>query len=114
MTSAARHAKCAVMSVALETAHLTRRFGNALALDDVSFTIPQGAAVALLGPNGAGKTTLLRLCATILRPSHGSIRIFDADARNQGSAARRRIALLSHDSFLYTDLTPTENLLFYA
>ncbi len=102
------------MSAALEVVHLSKRFGRTVALDDVSVAVESGAAVALLGPNGAGKTTLLRLCSTLLRPSGGTIRVRGLNAVSDGPAVRRRIGVLAHESLLYPDLTPTENLLFYA
>lgn len=102
------------MLAALEVAHLSKRFGRTMALDNVSVAVESGAAVALLGPNGAGKTTLLRLCSTLLRPSGGTIHVRGLNAVSDGPAVRRRIGVLAHESLLYPDLTPTENLLFYA
>ncbi len=102
------------MIAALEVTGVSKQFGRTVALDDVSLAVEPGSAVALLGPNGAGKTTLMRVCATLLRPTGGSVRIFGCDAMNDGRRVRQRIGLLSHESFLYADLTPTENLLFYA
>ncbi len=102
------------MPAALEVAQLNKRFGRTLAVADVNVTIEAGSAVALFGPNGAGKTTFMRLCATLLRPSGGTIRVAGLDTNSHGPAVRRRIAMLAHDSFLYPDLSPTENLLFCA
>ncbi|MEO8602045.1 MAG: heme ABC exporter ATP-binding protein CcmA [bacterium] len=102
------------MAAALEVERLTKRFGRTPALDDVSATIAAGEAVLLLGPNGAGKTTLLRCAATLLKPSRGTVRIAGLDAATHGADVRRRLAVLGHESFLYPDLTPTENLAFYA
>ncbi len=99
---------------AIETQGLTKTFGGMSALRDFDFRLAPGEAVALFGPNGAGKSTLLRLCATLLRPSRGSVRIFGTDGRDGSMLARRRIGFLSHQSFLYPDLTPIENLSFYA
>lgn len=102
------------MPVALEVEHLSKRFGSTLALNDVSWAAERNAAVGLFGPNGAGKTTLLRLGATLLRPTGGAVRVFGLDAAARGSDVRRRIAVLSHESWLYPDLSPRENLHFYA
>jgi heme exporter protein A len=99
---------------AIETQGLTKTFGGMPALRNFDFRLAPGEAVALFGPNGAGKSTMLRLCATLLRPSRGSVRIFGTDGRDGSMAARRRIGFLSHQSFLYPDLTPIENLSFYA
>lgn len=102
------------MVSALEVTGLNKRFGRSVALDEVTVSIEPGASVALFGPNGAGKSTFLRLCATLLRPTHGSIRIFGHDAVEHSVTVRRRLGSLGHDSYLYPDLTTTENLQFYA
>jgi heme exporter protein A len=102
------------MPAALEVEHLTKRFGRAAALDDVTLRVEAGEAALLLGPNGAGKTTLLRCAATLLRPQRGVVRIGGLDAARDGAAVRRRLAVLGHESFLYPDLSPLENLTFYA
>jgi heme exporter protein A len=102
------------MSAALEVEHLSKRFGSTLALDGIDCSVARGAAVALFGPNGAGKTTLMRACATLLRPSAGTVRVLGVDVASQGAAVRRRIAVLGHESLLYPDLSPRENLRFYA
>ena len=102
------------MPAALEVEHLSKRFGSTLALDDIGWTAEQGAAIALFGPNGAGKTTFMRLCATLLRPTTGTVRVFGLDAAAHGIAVRRRIAVLGHESWLYPDLSARENLRFYA
>jgi heme exporter protein A len=102
------------MPAALELEQLSKRFGRTLALDHVDWAIERGAAVALFGPNGAGKSTLIRLCATLLRPTTGRVRILGMDALREGRAVRRRIAVLGHESWLYPDLTPRENLQVYA
>jgi heme exporter protein A len=102
------------MPAALEVEHLSKRFGSTLALDDVGWTAECGAAVALFGSNGAGKTTLLRVCATLMRPSRGTVRVLGLDAAAEGAGIRRRIAVLGHESWLYPDLSPRENLRFYA
>ena len=102
------------MAAAITVGRLSKRFGRTRALDNLNLTIDAGAAVALFGPNGAGKTTFLRICATLLRPSGGSVHLFGTDAVHDGAAIRRRLGFLGHESFLYPDLTPTENLTFYA
>lgn len=98
----------------LQARGLTRRFAGVTAVNGIDLKIDAGEAVALLGPNGAGKSTLLRLCATSLRPSAGMLQLFGEDAHESRLQARRQIGFLSHQSFLYPDLTITENLLFYA
>jgi heme exporter protein A len=102
------------MPAALEVEHVTKRFGRAAALHDVTLAVGAGEAALLLGPNGAGKTTLLRCASTLLRPQRGTVRIAGLDAATHGAAVRRKLAVLGHESFLYPDLSPLENLAFYA
>ncbi len=99
---------------AIETRGLRKSFGGLPVLRGLDFTLAPGEAVALFGPNGAGKTTLLRLCATLLRPTGGAVKIFGVGSGDGNPDVRRRIGFLSHQSFLYPDLTPVENLSFYA
>ena len=98
----------------IESQGVGRQFAGVHAVDRVDLQVDAGEAVALFGPNGAGKTTLLRMIATLLRPTRGSLRLFGRSVSDGGAQARRRIGFLSHHSFLYPDLTPTENLEFYA
>jgi ABC-type multidrug transport system ATPase subunit len=93
---------------------LTRRFGSTLALRGVSLSLASGERVALLGPNGAGKTTLIRILATALRPTAGHLAIGGYDASRSSRAARMRVGLVGHQTFLYGDLTVRENLRFYG
>jgi len=98
----------------IESQGVGRQFAGVNAVDRVDLRVTAGEAVALFGPNGAGKTTLLRMIATLLRPTRGSLQLFGHSVSDGGAQARRRIGFLSHHSFLYPDLTPTENLDFYA
>jgi len=91
---------------------LGKAFGRAVVLRDLTLSVTAGEALALFGPNGAGKSTLLRLFATLMAPTSGSLQLFGA--AGSSLAARRRIGLVAHQSFLYPDLTARENLLFYA
>jgi ABC-2 type transport system ATP-binding protein len=95
--------------------HLTRRFGERLALDDVSFTLAPGEIFALLGPNGAGKTTTLRILAGLIAPSSGSVQV-DGQAMQPDSAPRlrARIGFLTEAPGLWDRLTVRQNLLVYA
>ncbi len=93
---------------------LTKRFGRSSALKEIDFELEPGRCHALFGRNGAGKSTLLLIAATLLRPSSGEI-FFGGDRYEElGDEVRRRIGLVSHQSFLYPDLTVVENLRFYA
>jgi heme exporter protein A len=91
-----------------------RRYGERVALADVSIDVPAGATLAVLGPNGAGKSTLLRLLATLLRPHAGRARLLGRTLPGEGWAVRGRVGLLGHEPMLYRDLTPRENLRYHA
>jgi len=101
--------------VVVEAQGLVRRFGTATVLAGVDLRVGPGTIVAIFGPNGAGKTTLLRILATLLAPSAGAVSLFGNDAfGSHAGVLRRRIGLVAHETFLYPDLTATENLLYYA
>jgi heme exporter protein A len=99
---------------ALELRALTRRYGERLALAELTLTLEAGQTLAVLGPNGAGKTTLLRLLATLLRPHAGEIRVLGHALPQESWAVRGRIGLLGHEPLLYRELTARENLAFHA
>src|SRR2546429_9038864 len=93
---------------------LRKAFGAHVVLDDVSLEVRPGEAVALLGANGAGKTTLLRILATLLRPSRGTARVAGYDCLRETAEVRAHVGLLAHGAWVYEDLTPFENLRFWA
>jgi heme exporter protein A len=99
---------------ALVTQNLSRQFGELTALRSVSFEVPTGQSLAVFGRNGAGKTTLLKVIATLTRHYGGTVRLFGEDLRNTGDAIRRRIGFVSHESYLYADLSVRANLIFFA
>ena len=98
----------------LEAASLVRDYGPVRAVDHVSFRLGAGEFLSVFGPNGAGKTSLLRLLAGGLRPTAGEVRVSGVPLTIGDRAARARIGILSHLSFLYGRLTARENLLFYG
>ncbi len=91
----------------IDTCGLTKRYLRVAALTDCSITVPAGRICALVGQNGAGKSTLLRILAGLLRPSHGTVRVFDNLEPQQ---ARARIGYMSHAPMLYDELSAQENL----
>lgn len=93
---------------------LTRRFGDFLAVDHVSFEISPGEIVGYLGPNGSGKTTTIRMLLGLLRPSEGGAMVLGFDAFRQSEAVRSRSGYMSQKFALYDDLTVLENLRFYG
>lgn len=99
---------------AIAVAHLTKSFGGRKAVDDITFSLPEGQFLTVFGPNGAGKTTLLRLLATLARPTSGTVAVAGEDAKEQPDKVRASIGVVSHEPMLYPDLTAEENLIFYG
>jgi len=99
---------------AIELAALTRRYGERVALRDITLSVPEGATLVVFGPNGAGKSTLLRILATLLRPHAGTARVLGRALPAEGWAVRGRLGLLGHEPLVYRDLTGRENLRFHA
>ena len=99
---------------ALESEDIRKTFGHFTALGGVTLRIKRGEFLALFGRNGAGKTTFLKIAATLVRHTHGKLRIEGIDVREEPENARRHIGFLSHNTYLYRDLTPVENLRFFA
>jgi len=99
---------------AIDVRGLTKRFGDFIAVDTVSFNIPRGEVFGLLGPNGAGKSTTIRMLCGILLPSAGSGTVAGHDILDEPEAVRSRIGYMSQRFSLYLDLTIGENLEFYG
>lgn len=93
---------------------LTKRFGDVLAVDDISFRIPAGKIFGFLGPNGSGKSTTLRILCGVLHPTKGSVSVNGLDVLKQTERVRQNIGYMSQRFSLYEDLTVSENLEFYA
>ncbi|HOC89959.1 MAG TPA: ABC transporter ATP-binding protein [bacterium] len=93
---------------------IRKTFGPMQALAGVSFSIGEGELAALLGANGAGKSTLLHLLAGLTRASSGSAEVAGFNVRRQPHEVRRRIGVVSHQTYLYEELSAEENLRFYG
>jgi len=92
----------------IEILHLSKRFGDLLAVDDLCLTVPRGEFFAVLGPNAAGKTTTIRILTGLIKPTSGVVRIAGLDIQAQPLEARRRLAYVPDFPFLYDKLTPWE------
>src|SRR6478736_6622692 len=95
---------------AIEAEHLVKRFDDMTAVDDVSFTVPQGTVLGLLGPNGAGKTTTVRMMTTLTTPTSGTARVAGHDVRTDPEAVRRSMGLTGQAATVDEMLTGRENL----
>ncbi len=93
---------------------LTKRFGDFVAVNGISFTIARGEVFGFLGPNGAGKSTTIRMLSGLLLPSEGRAIVAGLDVARETEQLRRRIGYMPQLFSLYPDLTPRENLEFYG
>jgi ABC-2 type transport system ATP-binding protein len=94
--------------------HLTMRFGDRVALDDISLTVRSRDLFGIIGPDGAGKSTLLRILATLLVPDRGTAMVLGVDAVRGLWDLRQRIGYMPGRFSLYPDLSVAENLDFFA
>jgi ABC-2 type transport system ATP-binding protein len=96
---------------AIEAVDLVKRFGDdTVAVDGVSFSVPQGTVLGLLGPNGAGKTTTVRMMTTLTRPTSGTARVAGHDVQREPAAVRRSMGLTGQSATVDELLTGRENL----
>jgi len=100
--------------LAIEVLGLTKKFGDFVAVNDVSFGVPQGEIFGFLGPNGAGKTTTIRMLLGLLTPTAGTAKVINYDVAQDSEALRQHIGYMSQKFSLYNDLTVEENLNFYG
>lgn len=98
----------------LEIRRLVKHFGPVAAVDDVSFTVPQGEVLGFLGPNGAGKSTTMKMITGFLAPTSGTAIICGFDIATQPIAAKRHIGYLPEGAPAYPDMTPADFLDFIA
>jgi ABC-2 type transport system ATP-binding protein len=100
---------------ALSVSHLSKRFGNRTAFEDVSFEVARGEVFGFLGPNGAGKTTTVRTLGTLIAPTAGSAVVAGIPlSPANGDEIRRRISIMPENPGLYLRLTVRENLELFA
>jgi len=100
----------------IETENLTRKFGDLVAVDNVTFKVNQGEVFGFLGPNGAGKTTAVRMLACLISETSGSAKIGDFEIGNRADRKkiRRMIGLLPENVGLYEAMSAYKNLDFYG
>jgi ABC-2 type transport system ATP-binding protein len=102
------------MSEVIAVTNLTKKFGDFLAVDHISFTINAGEVVGYLGPNGSGKTTTIRMLLGLLTPTEGQAFVLGFDSARQSEQVRQESGYMSQKFALYQELTVNENLAFYA
>lgn len=98
----------------IEVKNLTKKFGEFVAVDNISFSIQAGEIVAFLGPNGAGKSTTIKMLTTLLHPTSGTIRVNGLDPVAESDAVRHSFGIVFQDPSLDDDLTAYENLEFHG
>ena len=98
------------MTNAIQVEGLAKRFGDVVALEEVSFAVPVGTVFGLLGPNGAGKTTAVRVLSTILRPDEGRAQVLGRDVVRDAREVRSLIGLAGQYAAVDPNLTGRENL----
>jgi ABC-2 type transport system ATP-binding protein len=97
----------------LTVSQVTKKFGSFTAIDHLELDIPEGLIFGLLGPNGAGKTTLLRMVMGLIRPTSGSIRLFDTYSPTD-KGIREKIGYMPQQQAIYPGLSVLENILFFG
>jgi ABC-2 type transport system ATP-binding protein len=106
MTKEAEHA--------IDVEKLTKRYGNLLAVNDISFTVRKGEVFAFLGPNGAGKTTTVEIIETIRTPTSGKVRLFGMDVTKKKRKIVRRIGVLPQGFSSFDRITVRETIQYYS
>ena len=100
--------------MAIEVGDLTKRYGEILAVDHISFDVRKGEIFGFLGPNGAGKTTTIRMLTGLSRPTAGSARVLGFDVKSEMVKAKKHIGVVPEASNLYDELSALDNLVFMA
>jgi ABC-2 type transport system ATP-binding protein len=94
--------------------HLVKKFGDFIAVRDISFEVAEGEIFAFLGPNGAGKTTTIKMLTTLLRPTSGKVELNGLNPATQQNQVRRCFGIVFQDPSLDDELTAYENMEFHG
>ena len=92
---------------------LSKRYGEVGAVDDISFSVPQGIVFSFLGPNGAGKTTTVEILEGLRRATAGTVRVLGLDPWTDGGALHRRIGVIPQEFRFFEKITPREAIVYY-
>ncbi len=103
-----------MMTPAIQVIGLEKRFGKVRALRGVNLTVERGQIYGLLGPNGAGKSTLIKALVGTIKPSAGAVKVLDVAMPQHAFAVRPRIGYMPQTPAIYSDLTVTANVSFFA
>ncbi|MEF2964729.1 ABC transporter ATP-binding protein [Paenibacillus sp. M1] len=98
----------------LDIRGLTKKFGDFVAVDNMSLTVREGEIFGFLGSNGAGKSTTINLVASLLRPTSGEIHILDRNIAKHSRFAKMNLGIVPQDLAIYEDMTASENVKFFA
>ncbi|PHM41893.1 daunorubicin resistance ABC transporter ATPase subunit [Xenorhabdus szentirmaii] len=98
----------------IEACHLTKKFGDFTATDDVDFQVKRGEIFGLLGPNGAGKSTTFKMMCGLMIPTSGKALVLDMDLKTSSGKARQRLGYMAQKFSLYGNLTVEQNLRFFS
>lgn len=102
------------MEPIIQVSHLTKKFGDFVAVDDISFDVKPGEIFAFLGPNGAGKSTTIKMLTTLLFPTSGTIVLNNHNPVTDASAVRKSFGIVFQDPSLDDELTAWENMEFHG
>ncbi len=102
------------MKNSIEVKNLTKKFGDFVAVNDISFSVPEGTVFAFLGPNGAGKTTTIKMLTTLLAPTEGTIELNGFDGATDKDNIRKSFGIVFQDPSLDDELTAYENMEFHG
>lgn len=102
------------MDPIISASGVRKSFGNRVALKNIDLQVEKGQFVSIFGPNGAGKTTLLKVLSTVITPTKGTVIMNGIDIKKDPAVARQMIGVVSHETYLYDELTARENLRFFG